>query len=107
MRLANCACVTGRCQIGYCPLDVIDLGVVEQGSIEYGTTPVDHANQQALGVSREALEARYERVMIRTENGFIRPLHKPEHLGEVVEVIVDGKLRQFGQAYLRGGNRLF
>ena len=105
--LAERAGVTGRRQIGGRTLDVVDLGVVEQGSVEYRTTPVDHADQQASGISRKALEARDEGVMIRTKHGCVRPLHEPEHFGEVVEIIVDGQLRQFGQADLRGRNRLF
>src|SRR4051812_25929580 len=68
---AERACVTHRDQIRHCAFEVVDLGVVEQGSIEYGTTPVDHADQQASGISRKALEARYESVMIRAKNGFV------------------------------------
>nr|WP_244429148.1 hypothetical protein [Bradyrhizobium sp. CCBAU 15544] len=99
--------MTGRGQIGCRTLDVIDLGVAEQGSVEYGTPPVDHADQEASRISRKALEPRYERVMLRTKHGGVRPLHEPQHFGEVVQVIVDGQLGQFGQADLRGRNRLF
>jgi hypothetical protein len=90
--------MTNQHQIRRGLLDIVDLGVVEQGPIEYRTTPVDHADQQASGISRKALEARYERVMIRAKNGFVRSLHEPEHFGEMVEIIIDGQLRQFGQA---------
>ena len=45
--------------------------------------------------------------MIWAKHGFVRSLHEPEHFGEMVEIIIDGQLRQFGQADLRGRNRLF